>query len=168
MTQSDRKLVTQYSGISSCFKELVHILPATEELIFVHQLMRLPNCWLKNPKSIAERAKYRYIPQRSTHKGTPVFEYTSLRRQFWYRRGDSFYEISPGGYLVEITGFIHRPSAAKPLEDRHSTRNTDNETSTKTDFTNDYQRGNQRGNGLRRGSNGEGTPDATRTRPSRG
>jgi hypothetical protein len=130
--------------------------------------MRLPNRWLKNPKTIAERAKYCYIPRWSTRKGTPVFEYTSLRQQYWYHHGDSFYKISLGSYLNEITGFIHWPSAAKPLKDEHSMRNTDNKTSTKTDFTNDYQQGNQRGNGSRRGSNGEGTPDATRTRPSRG
>jgi hypothetical protein len=145
-----------------------HILPATEELIFDHQLMRLPNRWLKNPKWIAERVKYCYISQWSTRKGTPMFEYTSLRRQYWYCRGDSFYKISPGGYLVKITGFIHQPSAAKHLKDEHSMLDTDNETSTKTDFTNDYQQGNQCGNGSRRGSNGKGTPDATKTRPSRG
>ncbi len=163
-----RGLILEQGQINWTPTTIGHILPATEELIFVHQLMRLPNHWLKNPKTIAERAKYCYIPQRSTRKGTPVFEYTSLRQQYWYRCGNSFYKISPGGYLVKITGFIHRPSAAEPLKDEHSTRNTDNETSTKTDFTNDYQQENQRENGSRRGSNGEGTPDATRTRPSRG
>jgi hypothetical protein len=78
--------------------------------------MRLPNRWLKNPKTIAERAKYRYIPRWSTCKGTPISEYTSLRQQYWYRRGNSFYKTSPGGYHekspVSSTGRV-QPNLSK-------------------------------------------------------
>ncbi len=142
-----------------------HILPATEEFISDPQSMRrIPNSRLKNPKTIAEKAKYCYIPQRSTRNGAPVFKYTNPRRQSFYCRGNRFYEISLGGYLYEITGFIRWPSAAKLLKakllkDEHATRDTDNEPT--TDSTNDHQKGNQRGNWPRRGSYGGGPPDAT-------
>jgi hypothetical protein len=110
-------------------------------------MWRLPNSQLKNPKMIAERAKYCYIPRRSTRNGAPVFEYTNLRQQSFYCRGDRFYKISLGGYLYEITGFIRWPSTAELLEaelleDEHATRDTNNKTTTQTDSTNDHQQGN--------------------------
>jgi hypothetical protein len=92
----------------------------------------------KEPKNIAEQAKYSYIPRRSsTRKGTPVFVYPSQQQQHFYGCGDRFYVISPGGYLYKIIGFICNAAPAELLEDENQSSDTSNEEETSPCNTND-------------------------------
>jgi hypothetical protein len=70
--------------------------------------MQYPNQWLKNPKTIAEQAPYRFIPRRSRCRGIPNFnfiEYDPPQEQVHHQNG-RFYNISPGRYLFDITELV--------------------------------------------------------------